>query len=227
MKLLFDIINIINIDFSFFFLQTNEMKFLSLYIVHILFQIGCVSNAKTLADYQEINTFFNQNEVKGLNDLMTFFDNAICLTDDFESTNTSLCYDHFFEKILKGVKSGGRNGDQIPIAIDEQREYISLMDQSLFNEIWIHSCAKNKYHNDVDIINLKHNGKYIKFLREFAKVNPKVKKYYDLFESFGTIVPSMNADIVYNYKDYDMTDHRIRLLIVIHCLTVNYMSELI
>ncbi|MBK8627678.1 MAG: hypothetical protein IPN86_19590 [Saprospiraceae bacterium] len=66
-------------------------------------------------------------------------------------------------------------------------------------------------------------GKYLDYLeKEISQINPKTKLYIEKFSMAGDISPSIFADVVKNYGEYDIEDERIRLLIAIHYLTINH-----
>ena len=58
-------------------------------------------------------------------------------------------------------------------------------------------------------------------LSTLGKNNLIAKDYYTTTEMFGTITPSIVAEMIKEYKELDISDVRVRLMIALHYLTLN------
>ena len=123
----------------------------------------------------------------------------------------------------KAVETG-RLEFQLPYA--EQEKLMKELDIRSFYEVWGNLRTWKRGSDTLKVVNNKYNGKYIKFLKSFSKENIKVQKYVFSYENIGDISPTMIADIVTNFNEYDRRDERIKLLIAIHYLTLNERNKI-
>ncbi len=194
------------------------MKIQTVLISFIILVIGCQSNPKSLGDYEEVNKIFQEKEIEELEKIVEFFNESICKSEKLENTNVLDCYEQYFKRMRKAEETGDV---EIQIPYQEQEKLMQQLDINSFNEIWTYGKTWKKDSDTLEVINIKYDGKYIEFLKEFGRENIKAKNYVDRFEAVGDISPSMFADVLINYKEYDVRDERIKLLIAIHYLTQN------
>lgn len=110
------------------------------------------------------------------------------------------------------------------ISFEEQKQLYDHIDSTTFNEIWTFSWKIRSTPNSRDTLQSilwNHDGKYIRFLKEFSKDSDVVKNYYETYEKAGQISPLMISGLVIHFDKYDVSDIRMRLLIAIHYLTLN------
>ncbi|HMU04651.1 MAG TPA: hypothetical protein PJ990_13555 [Saprospiraceae bacterium] len=121
----------------------------------------------------------------------------------------------------------------IGISDDHQKMIMEALGEDLRKEFWVDgvstlkrtlkNASPNHYFLDTIQTILISNGKFLKFLKsDVAGISVKAKEYHERYVEMGTMTPSMEADIITNYNDYDITDERVRLLIAVHYLTKNY-----
>jgi len=206
----------------------NGMKKISFLFFPILLIWSC--NAKQeiqLEKFKTITQTFNAKQVKGLNEILAFFDEEVCKSAGIEGKEVLDCYQKYFEKLALSVETGNL---EINISYPKQTEFLSKINPDLFQEIWNERQMikfKDRMHKKIppdtlQIIFLKLDGGYADFLKIFAKKNDKIKFYSNHLQAVSDISPSIVADVLMNYKDYDISDEHIRLVIAIHYLTLNY-----
>jgi hypothetical protein len=198
--------------------KKEKMKIQTIVISLIIFVIGCQSNPKSLEDYKDVNKIFEANEIEDLEKIVDFFNESICKSENLESTNVLNCYEQYFKRMRKAEETGNV---EMRISYQEQEKLMKEINLNTFNQIWTYGKTWKKGSDTLEVVNIKYDSKYIKFLKEFGKGNIKAKNYVERFEAVGDISPSMFADVLINYKDYDVRDERIKLLIAIHYLTQN------
>lgn len=175
------------------------------------------------------NKTFSESETEEIIDLLHSFDQEICKIENLENENVSACYRSFFERIKREIEDGDY---EIGISEAGQKAMVGALSQELREEFWRagRSIINRRIPNDdsgrtfPDTVQSIYfaDGKYLKFLEEeVSGKNPQVKQYVDNLRRTMGISPSVFADVVFNYKAYDVKDERIRLLIAIHYLTLN------
>jgi hypothetical protein len=196
------------------------MKTLFQLIVITVISISCsVEKDDSLSKDETINSVFNLSEISDLVKIQEFFDQQIGSKDKKNEGSLLKSYDAFFEGNSK-IKNLG----QLTLSIDfnEQKKLYKRLTDSTYNHIWIMSWTVPM--NSVDTLNrleLKYGGKYMEFLEEVGGKDEKIAQYCNSFKGMGVITPSMTADLVKNYKDYNINDPKVRLIIAIHYLTMN------
>ncbi len=195
------------------------MKLTLQILIYLILAIGCSAATNDFKSDKTINKIFNKDEIKDLETLVNFFENQICLGQNIDTQNKQDCYERFFNHMVQCEKTGEVI---LNISFDEQKNIYNKISKSTFNQIW--AFGKTWEYNSTDTLKylyFNEKGKYIKFLKEFGQDNKFVKGYYDTFELIGDISPSMFAEIIMRYKEFDISDARFRLLLAIHYLTVN------
>lgn len=90
-----------------------------------------------------------------------------------------------------------------------------------FSPCWHRDCPDDT----LKCITYSYNGKYLTYLEELGNENHLIQKYHEAYHFLGDISPTMVASILLDYKNYDIRDIRIRLVIAIHYLTLNDQFE--
>ncbi len=208
------------------------MKKISFLFFPILLIWSCNTKQEIqLEKFKTITQTFNAEQVKGLNEILAFFDEEVCNSLGMEDKKVLDCYQKYFKKLALSVETGNL---EINISYPKQTEFLSKINPDLFQEIWnegeMRTPKRTKEIRNIkpDTIKLnfiKLNGGYVNFLKSLAEENDKIKFYSERLQAVGEISPSMLADVLMNYKDYDISDERLRLVIAIHYLTLNELNE--
>ena len=206
-------------------IKKKKMKYkqlILLSIMVILFSCQIEKDTKL-----ESNKTFSESETKEIINLLNQFDSEICKNENKENGNISICYQAFFQRIVKEIENGSY---EIGINEASQKRIVETLSPELYKEFWkqgegiINRRIPNSNETFSDSIQSLYiaKGKYFEFLEnEVSKINPTTKQYFDKFITVGDISPSMVADVAKNYENYDIKDERIRFLIAIHYLTLN------
>jgi hypothetical protein len=89
----------------------------------------------------------------------------------------------------------------------------------LQNKIWLNENAYNPLRNDtVDYLNINFNGKYHQYLNRLLKNNtfPALANYIQSIELSGGFSPVSIQYFQNNYKNLDLNNESIRLIIAIN-----------
>ena len=198
------------------------MKILQLLIIFLLINFS-VNSQEKLGGNITIKSVFNESEIQDLETILVFFDNKICETENINKSNISECYRSFFERMAEFEKTGII---EFRVPFEEQRNIYKIINQSTFDEIWIFGKSwKPKTNQTFKSISYNLSGKYVEYLEELGKENKIIKNYIDTLLAAGDISPIMFANVLMGYKNYDITDIRVRLMIAIHYMTLNDQNE--
>lgn len=190
------------------------IKFFALLL--LITTLSCKS--QSLADYKDVQVVFNTEEIADLEKIIDFFSQTICEAENVPDAKVLDCYDHFFKR-MKRSEQRGEIDLKIPQAAQEQ--LLNSLNPNTFNEIWYRSLIKGSSPQDKFTLSLKVSSKYFRFLKLMARENGKIENYVEMLEKVGEFSPGMFADVLLNYKDYDIRDKRIQLFMSIHYLTLN------
>ena len=186
---------------------------------------SCENNNSLLIN----NQTFDQPETQQLVKLLDKFDQALCRIESKNQDNVEDCYKSFFNRIWNEVQQGGYD-----VGIDKEtyEDIVSVLSDELKNKIWFQgvgiinrrypSNSRNIYPDTVVSLSIGHTDYFEYLQNEVAGINSNTKLYVDRLEATGSISPSMFADVVENYTQYDVTDDRLKLLIAIHYLTLTH-----
>lgn len=202
------------------------MKILSL-LATTIFLFSC---KETESNKLKTNKTFDESQTVQIIEMLDRFDKEICNLEGRQIDDLSACYQSFFRRMQKGIENGKFN---IGISDDHQKMIMEALGEDLRKEFWVDgvstlkrtlkNASPNHYFLDTIQTILISNGKFLKFLKsDVAGISVKAKEYHERYVEMGTMTPSMEADIITNYNDYDITDERVRLLIAVHYLTKNY-----
>ena len=196
----------------------NRVKIFQLITILFLINFSAKSQER-LNDNSTIKTVFNEIEIKDLETILNFFDNKICETENINKSNILECYSSFFERMAKSENAGSI---EFRIPFNEQENIYKLINQTTFDEIWIFGKNwKRETNQTFKYLSYNLNGKYVKFLEKLGIENKVIKTYIESLYAAGDISPSMFANVLMGYKNYDITNSQIRLMIAIHYLTLN------
>lgn len=187
-------------------------------IIALVVSPGNILAQKPLSKYKDVREIFTKAQIRELEKIIIFFNDAICTIKGVENSPPDECYHMYFERLLAEEETGN-----IHFGIShKQREHLfANIDSGLFNEIWTYGKSLDRKAESNAVINILHNGKYVKLLNTISAEDVKVHEYATKLQAAGGIAPSMIADVLYNYKQYDIVDERIKLLIAIHYITLS------
>ncbi|MCF6347024.1 MAG: hypothetical protein L3J20_01830 [Flavobacteriaceae bacterium] len=188
-------------------------------IFFLIIAVSCItndSNQKSLKNSEALNKIFSKEEVSDLHKVLTFFDTQIM--DSFKSESLNESYGMFNLRDLELKKEGLIFGD-IPLL--EQKKIISSLGESTFNEVWLLGKSFRENGEEVSILFINPDGKYANYLEELGVRNGFFKNYIKIVKETGDIPPILFYSITDNYKDFDISDENIRLVIAIHYLILN------
>lgn len=196
----------------------------SLLISTIIIALSCTTQRQNdLSNDQTIKESFDKTEINDLKKIQSFFDKSIGLTESDTQENLEKVYTDFFLQNSNIEKISDFN---LSINFNDQKELYNQLDQKTFNNIWTISRLNKLGSNDsLENIILNRQGKYVAFIKTLGKQDSVINNYYNSLEIAGDISPTMVADLIKNYKNYNVIDPKIRLIIAIHYLTLNDQSE--
>ena len=190
------------------------MKLLTLLL--LITTLSCQS--WSLSDFEDVREVFNSEEIADLEKILDFFNQSICEAEKMPDAKILDCYDHFFKRMRSAEQTGVVD---LKIPQEAQEQLLNELSPNTLNEIWSRSLVSGRCPPEVFDLNLKVKSKYIRFLKLLSKENRKIKKYVEMLEGAGELSTGMVADVMLNYKDYNIRDKRIQLFMSIHYLTFN------
>ncbi|MCK5676954.1 MAG: hypothetical protein KAH72_00555 [Flavobacteriaceae bacterium] len=189
------------------------------YIIVLIISTSCGSydlKQKSLKYSKGLNQSFEKKEINDLYKILNFFDNQIM--SSFKSKSMIESYDLFNVKDLE-LKDEGLIFGNIPFS--KQKELYSSINKSTFNEIWNLGKSFKENGRESSIVFIRTDGKYANYLQELGLKNNFIKIYIETIKNYNDIPPPLFYTITENYKNFDITDENIRLMIAIHYLTLN------
>ncbi|WP_159523903.1 hypothetical protein [Sunxiuqinia indica] len=195
-----------------------------LLISTMIIALSCTTQSQNnLSNDQTIKEWFNTTEINDLVKIQSFFDRSIGLTESDKQENLEKEYTDFF---LQNSGIEKVSDFKLSINFSDQKKLYNQLDQKTFDDIWKISWSTKWNSNDtLKHIQLNRQGKYVQFLKTFGEQGTVINSYYNSLEIAGDISPTMVADLVKNYKNYNINDPKIRLIIAIHYLTLNDQFE--
>ncbi len=162
---------------------------------------------------------FSEQELEGLEKLILFFEKQTCGPfKDSKYRRSKECYENFFGRIEEGLTDEELN---IGIPFEEQTQMYATLDQDFFEMLWILGQESIPDGGQRSYIMLNPNSNFIIFMANSSNENIKIKDYFDSYSATGDLPPSMIADIALDDGWRKVDDIKIKLLIVIHYLTLN------
>jgi hypothetical protein len=202
--------------------KTTFFKNVAIALCITFFIASCKDNTeKKLNAYPTVTDYFTKEEIKDLAKLLDFFNGQICISSGIDKKNIIECYDNFIRSVYEMVPDGYFD---FKISFEEQQEIYKQISDSLFLQIWgvVTIVGKNSP-DTLKSIDLKRDGKYMKFLNELGKEYEMINNYCEDFRWAGGTSVSMAEEII-NIKEkyhYDLNDTRLQLVVAIHYLRWN------
>lgn len=202
--------------------KTYQMKhFLSFAI--ILFSTSCCNPGLNIPS---INKYFNAAELKELNEIVSFVDNAILDSVHIDGINQA--YHYYIDSIAPRPKAEP--------AFDQNLKYSFLfsLDQDLFNKIWHKDTTSSRvwtrdtvlyYPPGYISIELKGTGPFIDLIEEWGLTDDYYKHVHQNINETGTISPTVVAVFFKQSAQLDFNDVRNRLWAAILLLSLEESVE--
>lgn len=191
-------------------------------ILLILFFIlfGCAEKRQSsLSKDDTIQMIFNKNEIVDLSAILFFFEQSIGLSENYTDDEFQKAYSDFFN-LNKEI--GMSSELRFSFDYSDEMNLLGKIDTLTMNEIWENKLVRSKMSKDSTcFFKITNNGKYMKFLQILGEHDRKIENYYNTIKVASDITPALVADIALNYKDYNIYDPKVRLVIAIHYFTLN------
>jgi hypothetical protein len=196
------------------------MRLIIISIILILFT-GCNLNQTSSSDYgQSMYSIFNEDEITELDKIYNFFTTHIC-----NGSNHSIeqCYLLFMERIYLQRESGEIN---VNIPFDLQDSLFAQIDSNLFYQIWtFHHPIRPIEAQHLEFIELNIDGKILPYMKLLSEEYDIFKVFYDDFQAAHDLSPTSIADLIIQYKRFQLNDKKVRLIIAIFYLTINQYNK--
>ena len=169
----------------------------------------------------ELNKNFTSEQIADLSKITEFFKSEMCLNMD---SDFKTCYERTPHEYL--LATG--NGFWTNIDFEEQKKLYDRISESTFNEIWMF-CESTYYPSKTkakDICAVV-NGKYLKYLFDLGKKNPRIANYAKRIEASGDFssLDLQYWEILKDKKSFNLKDPNIQLILSIHYLSLNDQSK--
>jgi len=173
----------------------------------------CVAMGKNT--HIELNSFFNESEIKELKIIADEFDKQILSI--FGINELENAYFKFFESIEQAKTS------------DEFSMKISFIDKGLILEkinikvlslIW--ELDRLNQQEPIEIKSLKTKGPYADFLQSSGKENSILKEYFQSIVISGDVNPYSVGLLRTKARQLNVNDSNIRLILAIHYLSIRF-----
>lgn len=189
-------------------------------IIGICFGLFSFAEASQVLKRDSILTkYYDAEEIKQMQNILSFFDNYI-IESCQNSDDISVCYQQYLDRL------SASDSLNLGVPFEEQRIlYLKEIEPQLFRDIWTYSPGRARkqdgslqYHNS---INYNPTGRYRKFLKDVAEVEPYFNQYVEPITTAGDLSPSLYTGFAYDPSGLNFNDERHRLILAIHFLTVN------
>jgi hypothetical protein len=205
----------------------NNKTVINLFIFLLASQcISCgAKNDIPLEKDYHINKIFNKDEIKGLKNIVYYFDN-IALADS-ECRSIDMCYKNFLDSLSNSEEwlMLEKNIDNSNI---EYKLFEKLKKRNAFNEIWKYDYVFKHSSEPVDtmiMLSMKIDGKYFKFLEAKAEKRKFLNIYVDNFRQSRDIGPIMVNYFFHEYKKVSFNKEIYRLIWAVHYITLNWKRD--
>lgn len=173
----------------------------------------------SLSKDDTMQMIFNKNEIIDLLEILNFFEQSIGLSDNYSVDEFQKAYSDFFN-LNKEIKMSS----ELRFSFDytDEMNLFGKIDTLTMKEIWENQLVRLMRSTDsMYVFKINYNGKYMRFLQRLGEQDKKIENYYNTIKVASDITPALVADIAINYKDYNINDPKVRLVIAIHYLTLS------
>ena len=196
-----------------------------LFLFSVLIFISC--SEKQSAIYNEMVTdklmseSFTNNELEGLAKIVIFFEEQVF--EKYATSNDSLkeVYDKF--NFADSIEYVGNHSYLNFIDFKKQKELFKKLDTVMIYKIWQHPKDLNYQLIDEELF-ISCSGVFLNFIEKVGKSNFKFRKFTTYAESLKSscgISVQNTVDLTINYRFFDVTDIKTRLLFAVHYLSTN------
>ncbi|HKI43722.1 MAG TPA: hypothetical protein VKA08_00190 [Balneolales bacterium] len=191
------------------------------------FLYGCSTNKKT--DLQQdpiVTAYFNKNEIKQLDQVLSFFDDEVRLLSNTSSPLEN-SYQVFFKIESDSAWAGDPYGPILKIPAKKLNNLFSSISENLKNKLWVTSHYISPMTKDsVTDFNIRSDGKYEAFLQSSANENQTLANYYKTFKQGHGITPALIAGFVMHANKLDLQRQSQRLIVAIHYIAIRETGQL-
>ena len=156
---------------------------------------------------------FNKYQRADLIKILDFFEQTICQSASLPANEVAVCYNRYLEAMAESATFGPL---ELSIPIDQQDSLMASLYSVTVDGIW-----EGAETNTSQQFGIRYGGNFHSYLMALGKQKPVFSQYSETFEQAGTISPSMIAEILTKYDQYDLADPQTQLVIAIHYLTLN------
>ncbi|MCF8303284.1 MAG: hypothetical protein K9I94_08420 [Bacteroidales bacterium] len=199
-----------------------------LIITLTIITLGCnsIDDPDQSIEYQLKNDF-NKTEIKELNRILNFFDELVL--NQTKTNSISAGYRIYMEN-LKFIKSKQDFNNRLFADKSKIDSFIKdYRETQTFDEIWVFEYGYS-YENREDTVTRqiipKLRGKYINILDKAISKDSVFKSYKDVLIASGAIPPSVIAGFQKINDKVDFDDDLIRLIVVIHYISVKSYTKI-
>ncbi len=197
-----------------------------LIIFLLLFAVSCSYDNKPeeLNTNKSVSDCFNEEEIEHMSALIEFYDSVFLHRNPYHGL--SVAYISYLNTFVLFPHETGAE-----MILDRDRElYCNYFDKYLQNtiakSIWRFDTAWDKTHNPMkQSLSFPYDSKYMCFLKKYSGENPRFEMYHENIENMGTIAPGLAFGFV-RKNDYNFEDPTIRLIYIIHLITMHYEKEI-
>lgn len=195
------------------------MRHLLLFLTIIILFSCTEIRQDSLSKDDTMQMIFNKNEIIDLLEILNFFEQSIGLSDNYSVDEFQKAYSDFFN-LNKEIKMSS----ELRFSFDytDEMNLFGKIDTLTMKEIWENQLVRLMRSTDsMYVFKINYNGKYMRFLQRLGEQDKKIENYYNTIKVASDITPALVADIAINYKDYNINDPKVRLVIAIHYLTLS------
>ena len=177
---------------------------------------SCVPTSNDLIPDETAKEIFNPSELKGIEQMIKYIDNEI--SENTNVTDINQSYHTYFDKLESYVS----NGKMFPSLLKDTTKFkfLETIDKEAFSAIWkMDDYVKMVKYRDTTLtdlygfksLELNHQGKYLKYLKEIGESDNKYAELYKSIEIAGDISPSTVGWFPAHHKEFDFASFKDRL----------------
>lgn len=199
------------------------MKVIYTLVLGVVCWMSCrPASQSILLKYPALTANFSDEQIAGLDSIRQFFIDEACRISDKNKPED--CLSTYLENLRQKALAGPV---ELGLAPDQHNNFVTALSSMVREAIWEPGLMVQDRLVDsinvtdtIQVLNLRMGGKYMLFLQSLAKENPKIKYYLDTFNASGDISPLLFGDVMQNYREYNLQDPQVQLVLAVHYLTI-------
>ncbi len=177
----------------------------------------------------EIKKIFTKTEIKTLNKLIEFYDSLV-ISKTGGHQNIQMAYYQYIDSLRHYPESNRKTN---PFFVDQESKikFLASLNQNDLKEIFTIKDSvtyiyrrKTKTIYSPYFLSLNNQGKYVEYLKQISCENDFLKRYYELVEESGDICPVNTAMVTKLFKELNIKDKYMRLVIIVNLLIIDHPS---